>query len=308
MGKSCRVTISNIKSMKRRGEKIVMLTAYDYPTARLVEEAGVPMILVGDTLGMVVLGYDTTLPVTMEDMLHHVKAVVRGTEKTLIVADMPFMSYQTGPEEALRNAGRFLQEAGAQAIKLEGGVAIAETVRKIVDAGIPVMGHVGLTPQSVHQFGGWKVQGRKPQDAVRVMNDAQALEQAGAFSVVLELVPTALSTLISKRLHIPTIGIGAGPGCDGQVQVYHDLLGLYGDFVPKHTRQYAKIGDAIREAVASYAADVREGKFPTADQSFEMDERALTELLTTDDDDDLPLDPATLDLPDYLSLPVLPPR
>ncbi len=293
--------------MKRHGEKIVMLTAYDYPTARLVEEAGVPVILVGDTLGMVVLGYDTTLPVTMEDMLHHVKAVCRGTEKTLVVADMPFMSYQAGPEEALRNAGRFLQEGGAQAVKLEGGVVVAESVRKIVDAGIPVMGHIGLTPQSVHQFGGWKVQGKKPQGAVRVMNDALALEQAGAFSVVLELVPTALSSLISKRLRVPTIGIGAGAGCDGQVQVFHDLLGLYGDFVPKHTRQYAKIGDAIKTAIAEYADDVREGRFPTEEQSFSMDENALAELLTTDDDEDLPAD-RNFELPDYLSLPVLPPR
>ena len=308
MGKSCRVTTSNIKAMKRRGEKIVMLTAYDYPSARLVEEAGVPMILVGDTLGMVVLGYDTTLPVTMEDMLHHVKAVCRGTEKTLVVADMPFMSFQAGPEEALRNAGRFLQEGGAQAVKLEGGVVVADTVRKIVDAGIPVMGHVGLTPQSVHQFGGWKVQGKKPQGAVRVMNDALALEQAGAFSVVLELVPTALSSLIAKRMRIPTIGIGAGAGCDGQVQVFHDLLGMYGDFVPKHTRQYAKIGDAMRTAIAEYAEDVREGRFPTEAQSFSMDENALAELLTTDDDNDAPESRFDIELPDYLSLPVLPPR
>ena len=308
MGKSCRVTTSNIKAMKRRGEKIVMLTAYDYPSARLVEEAGVPIILVGDTLGMVVLGYDTTLPVTMEDMLHHVKAVCRGTEKTLVVADMPFMSFQAGPEEALRNAGRFLQEGGAQAVKLEGGVVVADTVRKIVDAGIPVMGHVGLTPQSVHQFGGWKVQGKKPQGAVRVMNDALALEQAGAFSVVLELVPTALSSLIAKRLRVPTIGIGAGAGCDGQVQVFHDLLGMYGDFVPKHTRQYAKIGDAMRTAIAEYADDVREGRFPTEAQSFSMDENALAELLTTDDDDDAPESRFDIELPDYLSLPVLPPR
>ena len=308
MGKSCRVTTSNIKAMKRRGEKIVMLTAYDYPSARLVEEAGVPMILVGDTLGMVVLGYDTTLPVTMEDMLHHVKAVCRGTEKTLVVADMPFMSFQAGPEEALRNAGRFLQEGGAQAVKLEGGVVVADTVRKIVDAGIPVMGHVGLTPQSVHQFGGWKVQGKNPQGAVRVMNDALALEQAGAFSVVLELVPTALSSLIAKRMRVPTIGIGAGAGCDGQVQVFHDLLGMYGDFVPKHTRQYAKIGDAMRTAIAEYADDVREGRFPTEAQSFSMDENALAELLTTDDDDDAPESRFDIELPDYLSLPVLPPR
>ena len=306
MAKSCRVTTSNIRAMKRRGEKIVMLTAYDYPTAGLVEEAGVPMILVGDTLGMVVLGYDTTLPVTMEDMLHHVKAVCRGTEKALVVADMPFMSYQSGPEEALRNAGRFLQEGGAQAVKLEGGLVVADTVRKIVDAGIPVMGHVGLTPQSVHQFGGWKVQGKKAQGAVRVMNDAISLEQAGAFSVVLELVPTALSSLITKRLRVPTIGIGAGAGCDGQVQVFHDLLGLYGDFVPKHTRQYAKIGDAIRTAIAEYASDVREGRFPTEEQSFSMDENALAELLTSDDD--APTIDWNFELPDYLSLPILPPR
>ncbi|MCI0777046.1 MAG: 3-methyl-2-oxobutanoate hydroxymethyltransferase [Chloroflexi bacterium] len=306
MAKACRVTTSNIKAMKRRGEKIVMLTAYDYPTAGLVEEAGVPIILVGDTLGMVVLGYDTTLPVTMEDMLHHVKAVCRGTEKALVVADMPFMSYQSGPEEALRNAGRFLQEGGAQAIKLEGGLVVADTVRKIVDAGIPVMGHVGLTPQSVHQFGGWKVQGKKAQGAVRVMNDAIALEQAGAFSVVLELVPSALSSLITKRLRVPTIGIGAGAGCDGQVQVFHDLLGLYGDFVPKHTRQYAKIGDAIRTAIAEYAGDVREGRFPTEEQSFSMDENALAELLTSDDD--APTIDWNFELPDYLSLPILPPR
>ncbi|MEX0786534.1 MAG: 3-methyl-2-oxobutanoate hydroxymethyltransferase [Dehalococcoidia bacterium] len=277
------MTISQIKAMKRRGEPVVMLTAYDYPSARLVEEAGVPLILVGDTLGMVVLGYDTTLPVTMEDMLHHVKAVVRGTERSLVVADMPFMSYQTGPEEALRNAGRFLQEGGAQAVKLEGGVTVAESVRKIVDAGIPVMGHIGLTPQSVHQFGGWKVQGKTPQGAIRLMNDAIALEQAGCFAIVLELVPTALSALISKRLRVPTIGIGAGPECDGQVQVFHDLLGLYGDFVPKHTRQYARLGDEARRAFAAYAEDVREGRFPTEDQSFDMDESALAELRTTDD-------------------------
>ncbi|MGB2694128.1 MAG: 3-methyl-2-oxobutanoate hydroxymethyltransferase [Dehalococcoidia bacterium] len=283
MAKQTRVTTNEVKAMKRRGEPIVMLTAYDYPSARLVEQAGVPVILVGDTLGMVVLGYDTTVPVTMDDMLHHVKAVVRGTERTLVVADMPFMSYQTGPDEALRNAGRFLQESGAQAVKLEGGVAVAETVRRITDAGIPVMGHIGLTPQAVHQFGGWKVQGKTHQAAVRLMNDALALERAGAFAVVLELVPTPLASLISKRLRVPTIGIGAGPGCDGQVQVYHDILGLFEDFVPKHTRRYAELGDAIREAVAAYAADVRAARFPTDENGFEMDERALAELLTSDD-------------------------
>ncbi len=281
-----RVTISDIKAMKRRGEKIVMLTAYDYPSARLVEEAGVPLILVGDTLGMVVLGYDTTVPVTMDDMLHHVKAVVRGTKRALVVADMPFMSYQTSAEDALRNAGRFLQEAGAQAVKLEGGVDMAPTVRRIVDAGIPVMGHIGLTPQSVHQFGGWKVQGKTPQGAVRLMNDALALEQAGAFAIVLELVPAPLARLITQRLGVPTIGIGAGADCDGQVQVYHDLLGLFAGFVPKHTRRYAEIGEAVRDALAAYAADVREGRFPTEEQSFSMDERALAELVTSDDASD----------------------
>ena len=269
--------------MKRRGERIVMLTAYDFPSARLVDGAGADAILVGDTLGMVVLGYDTTLPVTMEEMLHHVKAVVRGTRRALVVADLPFMSYQTGPEDALRNAGRFMTEAGAQAVKLEGGVTVADTVRKIVDAGIPVMGHIGLTPQSVHAFGGWKVQGKTAQAAIRLMNDALALERAGAFAVVLELVPAPLAELISQRLRIPTIGIGAGAGCDGQVQVYHDLLGLYEDFVPKHAKQYAQIGEASREALAAYVSDVREGRFPTEAQSFSMNEQALAELRTSDD-------------------------
>ena len=277
-----RVTVTDLRSMKKRGEPIVMITAYDYPSARLVDQA-VDLILVGDTLGMVVLGYETTVPVTMDEMLHHVKAVARGAKRSLVVADMPFMSYQTSPEEALRNAGRFLKEAGAQAVKLEGGVDMAETVRTITAAGIPVMGHIGLTPQSVHQFGGWKVQGKTAQTAIKLMHDAQALERAGAFAIVLELVPAPLAALISKRLRVPTIGIGAGAGCDGQVQVYHDILGLFEDFVPKHTRRYTHAGDAIRAAVGEYASDVREGRFPTDEQSFCMDERALAELLTTDD-------------------------
>jgi len=223
------------------------------------------------------------VPVTMDEMLHHVKAVTRGTKRSLVVADMPFMSYQTNAGDALRNAARFMKEAGAQAIKLEGGVTVADTVRKIVDAGIPVMGHIGLTPQSVHQFGGWKVQGKTAQAAIRLMNDALALERAGAFAVVLELVPAALAALISQRLRIPTIGIGAGAGCDGQVQVYHDLLGLFEGFVPKHARQYAQIGEATRAALAEYVSDVREGRFPTEQQSFAMDEQALAELRTSDD-------------------------
>jgi 3-methyl-2-oxobutanoate hydroxymethyltransferase len=269
--------------MKRKGDPIVMLTAYDFPTARLVDAAGADIILVGDTLGMVVLGYDTTVPVTMDEMLHHVKAVTRGAQRSFVVADMPFGSYQTNPDDALRNATRFMKEAGAHAVKLEGGVTMKETVQKIVDAGIPVMGHIGLTPQAVHQFGGWKVQGKTPQAAIRLMNDALALERAGAFAVVLELVPTALARIITHRLRVPTIGIGAGLDCDGQVQVFHDLLGMFEGFVPKHTKQYAQAGEMMRGALAEYASDVRDRRFPTDDQSFSMDERALAELLTTDD-------------------------
>lgn len=263
-----RVAVTDLKAMKKRGEKIVMITAYDYPSARLVEEAGVPLILVGDTLGMVVLGYDTTVPVTVEDIIHHAKAVVRGTAKAHVVADMPFMSYQTGPEEALRNAGRMLKEAGAQSVKLEGGVAVAPTVKQLVDAGIPVMGHIGLTPQSVNQFGGYKVQGKTPAAAVKLINDAVALQEAGAYAVVLELVPAQLAQVISERIDIPTIGIGAGPGCDGQVQVFHDILGLFTEFLPKHARRYAEVGEAIVAAVREYAHDVREGHFPTDKESF----------------------------------------
>ncbi|MBI4571501.1 MAG: 3-methyl-2-oxobutanoate hydroxymethyltransferase [Chloroflexi bacterium] len=273
-----RVTVRDLRAMKRRGEPIVMLTAYDYPSARLVDAAGADVILVGDTLGMVVLGYETTLPVTMEEMLHHVKAVTRAAPRALVVADMPIMSYHAGPEDALRNAARFLKEAGAQAVKLEGGVTVAGTVRRLVDAGIPVMGHAGLTPQSVHQFGGWKVQGKTPQGAVRLMNDALALERAGAFAVVLELVPAALARLVTKRLAIPTIGIGAGPDCDGQVQVFHDLLGLFEGFTPKHARRYADLAGAARSALAAYAADVRERRFPSEEHSFSMDDGALAEL------------------------------
>lgn len=273
-----RVSVTDLKGMKKRGEKIVMITAYDYPSARLVEEAGVPLILVGDTLGMVVLGYDTTVPVTVDDIIHHTRAVVRGTQKTHVVADMPFMSYQTGPEDALRNAGRMLKEAGAQSVKLEGGTSVAPTVKKLVDSGIPVMGHIGLTPQSVNQFGGYKVQGKTPAAAVKLINDAVALQEAGAYAVVLELVPVQLAELISERLEIPTIGIGAGPGCDGQVQVFHDILGLFTDFLPKHARRYAEIGQTIVEAVRQYAEDVREGRFPTEKESFVAKEHVLEDI------------------------------
>ena len=273
-----RITTADIREMKKRGQKIVMMTAYDCPTARLVDEAGADMILVGDTLGMVVLGYDSTLPVTMEDMVHHTKAAVRGSKHAMVVGDMPFMSYQTGWQDAMRNAARFLQETGCGAVKLEGGVRSAEAVKKLVEAGIPVMGHIGLTPQSVNQVGGFKVQGKTPAAAVQLMHDAQALEQAGAFAIVLELVPAPLAELLTQRLSVPTVGIGAGVHCDGQVQVFHDLLGLYDQFVPKHAGRYADVGAIIRDAVARYAADVRSGAFPTEKQSFKMDPAALAEL------------------------------
>jgi 3-methyl-2-oxobutanoate hydroxymethyltransferase len=273
-----RVSIHDLKAMKKRGEKIAMLTAYDYPTARFLDEAGVPILLVGDSLGMVVLGYDSTLPVTMADMIHHTKAVVRGSQRAHVVADMPFMSYQAGPEEALRNAGRLMQEAGAQSVKLEGGKTVAETVRRLVEAGIPVMGHIGLTPQSLHQFGGYKVQGKTPAAAVKLLNDAQALDEAGAYAIVLETIPAPLAKLITERVSIPTIGIGAGPDCDGQVQVLHDMLGLYPDFVPKHAKQYTQLAEEVARAVREYMAEVAEGRFPTEKESFTMDEAALSEL------------------------------
>ncbi len=273
-----RITINQIKGMKQKGEKITMLTSYDYSTAKIVDEIGIPLILVGDSLGMVVLGYETPIPVTMEIMLHHTKAVVRGTKQAMIIGDMPFMTYHTNVDDALKNAARFIQEAGAQAIKLEGGVTVAEKVRRIVECGIPVMGHIGLTPQSIHQFGGFKVQGRTPEAAVKMLKDAQALEEAGAFAVVLETVPTPLATLISQKISIPTIGIGAGVGCDGQVQVINDILGSYTDFVPKHAKQYAKLADIMSSAITEYYNEVKAGTFPTAKQSFSMDESILAEL------------------------------
>lgn len=263
-----RISIIDLKAMKKRGEKIVMITAYDYTSAQLVEAAGVPLILVGDTLGNVVLGYDTTVPVTMEDMLHHVKPVVRGTRTTHIVADMPFMSYQASPTEALHNAARMLKEGGAQSVKLEGGQRSAETVRVLVEAGIPVMGHIGLTPQSVNQLGGYKVQGKTPAAAVRLLNDAMALQEAGAYAIVLETVPVHVADIITQKLDVPTIGIGAGPKTDGQVQVWHDMLGLFTDFQPKHARQFANVGAIIKDAIRTYAEDVRNGAFPTEKESF----------------------------------------
>jgi len=273
-----RITVTDIKGMKLKKEKIVMLTAYDYSTARLVDESGVPLILVGDSLGMVILGYDSTIPVTINDMLHHTKAVARGAKKSLVVGDLPFMTYHTSITEAMHNAARFLQEGGAQAVKLEGGEIVAEKVKQIVDCGIPVMGHIGLTPQFIHQLGGYKTQGKTPEAARQLLNDALALEQAGAFAIVLELVPAQLSSLITQKIKIPTIGIGAGPDCDGQVQVISDILGLFTDFVPKHAKQYAKLSENIKTAIMSYAEEVRSGSFPALSHCSSMDENLLKDI------------------------------
>ena len=271
------VTITTLRDMKAAGEPIVMITAYDTPGARLVDAAGVDVILVGDSLGMVVLGYSSTLPVTMDDMLRHTAAVVRGTSHALVVADMPFMSYQLSADDAVRNAGRFLAEVGAGAVKLEGGMQVASLVERMVGAGIPVMGHLGLTPQSVNAFGGYRVQARDVQAAEQLVADALVLEAAGAFAVVLELVPAEVATMVSEELSIPTIGIGAGGGCDGQVQVFHDLLGM-GEFVPRHAKRYAQVGTAITGAVAAYAAEVREGAFPAEAQLTHADADVIAEL------------------------------
>jgi 3-methyl-2-oxobutanoate hydroxymethyltransferase len=273
-----RIAVRDITRMKAKGEKIPMVTAYDYTTARLADAAGIPIVLVGDSLGMVVLGYDSTIPVTMDDMIHHVKMVARGAKKALIVADLPFMSYQIDQTQALTNVARLLQEGGAHTVKLEGGESVAETVRRIVECGIPVMGHIGLTPQSVNAFSGYRVRGRERQEAVQLLQDAKALEDAGAYAVVLELVPTPLAGLISQRLTIPTIGIGAGPDCDGQVQVLHDMLGMFTDFVPKHAKQYANLAQVIQDAFARYSQEVQEGAFPTEKESFTMNEEILNEL------------------------------
>ncbi len=271
-----RITISDVREMKVRGEKVAMLTAYDYPTARYVDEAGVPLILVGDSLGQVMLGYPDTLHVSIEDMLRHTAAVARGAKHALIIGDMPFMTYQISVEEAMRNAARFLTEGNAQAVKMEGGSQqIVETVARLTSMGIPVMGHLGLTPQSVNQLGGHKVQGRSRNAAQRMIDEALALEQAGAFAVVLETVPSPLAALISRKLTIPTIGIGAGAGCDGQVQVIHDVIGLTADYVPRHAKQYAQVGSLIAAAAHDYLEEVRSGNFPTEAQSFKMDESIL---------------------------------
>ena len=274
-----KVTTLTLRKMKQRGEPITMLTAYDYPTALAMDQSGVDIILVGDSLGMVVLGYPNTLPVTMEDMLHHCRAVSRGARNALLIGDMPFMSYQVSAPEALRNAGRFLQEAGMDAVKLEGGRERLEAIRLIVSAGIPVMGHIGLTPQSVNQIGGFRPQGRDAAAARRLLEDALVLQEAGCFSLVLESLPTRLATLISQRVEIPTIGIGAGIGCDGQVLVTHDLLGLFERFTPKFVKKYADLHAEMRRAFSEYIQDVQERRFPGDEHSIEMPDEEWQRLM-----------------------------
>ncbi|HEV8340741.1 MAG TPA: 3-methyl-2-oxobutanoate hydroxymethyltransferase [Candidatus Binatia bacterium] len=263
-----KVTVPEIRKMKQKGEKITSLTAYDYSFARILDAAGVDILLVGDSLGSVIQGQKSTLPVTIEEMIYHTRAVVRGTQRALVVADMPFLSYQVSIEEAKRNAGKFLQEGGAEAVKIEGGVAMSGTIRAIVEMGIPVMGHVGLTPQWLHQFGGYKVQGKEKDQREAIINDALEVERAGAFSMVLEGIPTDLAREISHRVSIPTIGIGAGLHCDGQVLVVHDMLGLFDMYTPKFVKRYADLTSVMSEAVKTFITEVREGKFPAKEHSF----------------------------------------
>jgi 3-methyl-2-oxobutanoate hydroxymethyltransferase len=272
-----RITINDVRDMKSKGEKITMLTAYDYTTAKIIDRIGIPLILVGDSLGNVILGYETTLPVTMDVMIHHSKAVVRGTEHAFIIGDMPFMTYHISTEDALRNAARFMQEAGTQAVKLEGGITVADKVRRIVDCGIPVMGHIGMTPQSVNQLGGHLVQGKKLEVAKRLIDDAKSLEQAGAFGVVLECIPSRLAALITEQVNIPTIGIGSGPGCDGQVQVITDILGI-SEFIPKHAKHYVELAQTMAQAISTYQEEVKSGKFPTKENSFIIDTDVLEQV------------------------------
>ncbi len=274
-----KLSVPGLAEMKRQGQKIKMITAYDYPTALLVDQSPMDMILVGDSLGMVVLGYDSTVPVTMEEMVYHTKPVVRAARNTFVVADLPFMSYQVSVEDALRNSGRLIKEGGADAVKLEGGQSVAETVRAVVSAGIPVMGHIGLTPQTATMLGGLKVQARDAEAAKTLLSDARALEEAGIFAIVLEAIPSQLAELVTQQLSVPTIGIGAGPKCDGQVLVLHDLLGLFQRFTPKFVKRYAALGESVATALASYCQEVEGGQFPGAEHSFNMKEDELARLL-----------------------------
>ena len=273
-----KITPVDIQTMKNEGKKITMLTAYDYPMALLEDRAGIEIILVGDSLGMTVLGYENTIPVTMEEMIHHTKAVTRGAKYALIIGDMPFMSYNTSDREAIINAGRFMKEGGADAVKLEGGVSVKEIVRAIVKAGIPVMGHIGLTPQTISMLGGFKVQGKDAQAAQKIIDDALLLEDTGAFSVLLEAVPAPITKRVTERLKVPTIGIGAGVHCDGQVLVVHDMLGLFDRFTPKFAKRYVNLSEHILKAFEAYREEVLKSSFPTDQHSFHIDEKELRKL------------------------------
>lgn len=271
-------TVTSLLEMKKKGEKISMLTCYDYSTAKLMDAAGIDMLLVGDSLGNTMLGYSDTLAVTVEDMIHHGAAVVRGAKNCHVVMDMPFMSYQASVYDAVVNAGRLIKETGGNSVKLEGGAAVKEQIKAIVDAGIPVVAHVGMTPQSVNAFGGFKVQGKNQETAMRVLQDAYDVQEAGAFAVVLECVPAGLAELISKELRIPTIGIGAGSACDGQVLVWQDMLGLFDDYVPKFVKRFAEGGEMMIRAFKDYDKEVKEGVYPTEKHSYKMDEEVLDRL------------------------------
>lgn len=266
-----KVTVKTLFEMKKRGEKIAMLTAYDFLMAKLLDESGIDIILVGDSLGNVFQGHETTLPVTVEDMIYHAKAVCRGIKRAMVVVDMPFLSYQVSPEEAVKNCGRVLKETCAEGVKLEGGGEIIDVVRKLTSVGIPVMGHLGLTPQSIHKFGGYNVRGVEENEAEKILNDAKALESAGAFAIVLEKIPSELAKRVTSSVSIPTIGIGAGPSCDGQVLVVYDMLGLFEEFKPKFVRRYAELAQIIREAFKNYISDVKTGKFPSESESYTPD-------------------------------------
>lgn len=271
-------TVETFRKAKETKEKLSMLTAYDYSMAKLVDESEINGILVGDSLGMVCLGYENTLSVTMEDMIHHGKAVARGAKNSLVVVDMPFMSYQTSVYDAVVNAGRLVKEAGAEAIKLEGGQDMCDRIEAIVKAQIPVMGHIGLTPQSVNAFGGFKVQGKSEARAKELIDDAKKIEAAGAFALVLECVPAKLAEIISNNISIPTIGIGAGAGCDGQILVYQDMLGMFSDFKPKFVKSYAKVGDTMKAAFKEYIEDIKAGAFPAEEHTFKIDESVIDKL------------------------------
>ena len=271
-------TVNTFREAKEKGEKLAMLTAYDYSTAKLEDEAGINGILVGDSLGNVVLGYEDTISVTMEDMIHHGAAVARGAKDALVVIDMPFMSYQTSVYDAVVNAGRLMKEGRANAVKLEGGAEVCPQIKAITDAGIPVMAHLGLTPQSVNAFGGYKVQGKSEAAAKKLIEDAKAIEKAGAFAVVLECVPAKLAEMVSGKLDIPTIGIGAGGGCDGQILVYQDMLGMFADYTPKFVKRFAEVGQVMKGAFADYIKEVQEGSYPAQEHTFKIDEEVLEKL------------------------------